>query len=82
MSISRPLLPLRQLFRLFHIYHTLVSNGLDEMLAEAHVPWFVRLPLYLTPAYWLSDKTRPRGERIRRTLEELGPIFIKFGQIL
>ncbi|MDM8546280.1 ubiquinone biosynthesis regulatory protein kinase UbiB [Candidatus Venteria ishoeyi] len=76
------LLPFRQVLRLFNIYHTLVRNGLDEMLEETQVSWVFRLPLYLTPSYWLSDKTRPRGERIRHTLEELGPIFIKFGQIL
>ncbi|MFX6007054.1 hypothetical protein ABTF07_20990, partial [Acinetobacter baumannii] len=31
--------------------------------------------------FW-RDLTAPRGERLRRALEDLGPIFIKFGQVL
>jgi ubiquinone biosynthesis protein len=31
--------------------------------------------------HW-ADQTRPRGERLRRALESLGPIFVKFGQLL
>src|SRR6185369_7171539 len=29
-----------------------------------------------------TDRRRPRGERLRRALETLGPIFVKFGQVL
>ena len=29
-----------------------------------------------------SNDPRPRGERLRLALEELGPVFIKFGQAL
>lgn len=32
--------------------------------------------------YWVPDKTLTRGERIRLALENLGPIFVKFGQII
>jgi ubiquinone biosynthesis protein len=38
--------------------------------------------LYLTPWYWLRGPLPPRAVRIRRVLEDLGPIFVKFGQIL
>jgi len=31
---------------------------------------------------WLKNIRHPRGIRIRRTLEQLGPVFVKFGQIL
>ncbi|VAW96172.1 Ubiquinone biosynthesis regulatory protein kinase UbiB, partial [hydrothermal vent metagenome] len=34
------------------------------------------------PWHWFRRETRSRGERIRCSLEELGPIFVKFGQIL
>lgn len=42
----------------------------------------VRFLIYLAPWYWLRGKREPRGVRIRRALEDLGPIFVKFGQIL
>jgi ubiquinone biosynthesis protein len=41
----------------------------------------VRFLRYLAPWHRLTRDT-PRGVRIRKTLEDLGPIFIKFGQIL
>jgi ubiquinone biosynthesis protein len=38
---------------------------------------------YFNPWYWFSKKDgKPRGEAIRVALEQLGPVFIKFGQIL
>ena len=36
---------------------------------------------YLLPWNWFREQA-PRGARIRRALEDLGPIFVKFGQIL
>jgi ubiquinone biosynthesis protein len=38
--------------------------------------------LYLTPWYYFPIKKYSRGQRIRLALEELGPIYIKFGQTL
>jgi len=73
---------IRQLIRLYTIYRTLVNNGLDEMIRATHLfPW-LRFLFYLTPGYWLQRRNLPRGARIRMALEELGPIFVKFGQIL
>ena len=43
-------------------------------------PLFVRLILWLTAR--LPAPRAPRGERLREALEELGPVFIKFGQLL
>jgi ubiquinone biosynthesis protein len=37
---------------------------------------------YLLPWNWVPRKHASRGERIRRSLEDLGPIFVKFGQML
>jgi ubiquinone biosynthesis protein len=43
----------------------------------------VRFLLYLSPLYWLRRNRLPAYPvRIRRALEDLGPMFIKFGQIL
>ncbi len=33
-------------------------------------------------AYFWRDTSRPRGERLRVALESLGPVFVKFGQLL
>lgn len=72
----------RQLLRLYTIYQTLVNHGLDEIIQATHLfPW-LRYVFYLTPGYWTRQRHLPRGARIRMALEQLGPIFVKFGQIL
>ncbi|MDA1107971.1 MAG: ubiquinone biosynthesis regulatory protein kinase UbiB [Proteobacteria bacterium] len=72
----------RQLLRLLHISFVLVKHGLDEVILATHLFRPVRYLVYFLPWYWLRGKRAPRGERIRLTLEELGPIFVKFGQLL
>ena len=71
-----------QLLRLLHINRVLVKNGLDEVIFAAHLFRPVRFMFYIAPWNWVKRTRKPRGVRIRRTLEELGPIFVKFGQIL
>lgn len=73
---------LSQLFRLIHINFILAKHGLDEILFATK--WFapVRFLVYFNPWTWVRDKDKSRGERIRLALEELGPIFVKFGQTL
>ncbi|MCB1876738.1 MAG: ubiquinone biosynthesis regulatory protein kinase UbiB [Chromatiales bacterium] len=71
-----------QALRLLHINWVLLRHGLDEIILAAHLFRPVRFLMYLTPWYWLRGELPPRGERIRRSLEDLGPIFVKFGQIL
>jgi predicted unusual protein kinase regulating ubiquinone biosynthesis (AarF/ABC1/UbiB family) len=34
------------------------------------------------PWRWRRSIRKPRGERLREALEELGPVFVKFGQML
>jgi len=70
-----------QLFRLFYINWILVRNGLDEVILATHLFRPVRFLRYLAPWHRLT-RTTPRAVRIRKTLEDLGPIFVKFGQIL
>lgn len=43
-------------------------------------PLFIRSILWVTA--FLPAPEAPRGERLRRALEELGPVFVKFGQLL
>ncbi len=69
---------------MIHIQRVLVEHGLDDFLKNTPMALPVRLSLLLHPRRWLAHKTRqlPRGQRIRLALEALGPIYIKFGQIL
>ncbi len=71
-----------QLLRLLHIQLVLVRHGLDELLLAAPLlgPW--RFLRWLLPWRWLRRELPPRAVRIRAALEELGPIFVKFGQAL
>ncbi len=68
--------------RLFKIAWVLSRNGVDELALT--IPLFrrIRFLTCLLPGYWLRDQEAPRAVRMRRSLEELGPIFVKFGQIL
>ncbi len=70
-----------QLLRLLHINWVLVRHGLDEVILATHLFRPVRFLRYLAPWQRLTRST-PRALRIRRALEDLGPIFVKFGQIL
>ncbi len=71
-----------QIIRLIHINFVLARHGLDEIILATHLFRPVRFLYYLAPWNWIPRKRGPRGVRIRRALEELGPIYVKFGQIL
>ena len=69
--------------RLMHITWVLLRHGLDEIILAAHLFRPIRFLKYFSPFYWVSRGKRPGYPvRNRRALEDLGPIFIKFGQIL
>jgi len=74
---------LRVIGRLLQIQRVLVRHGLDEIILATHLFWPLRYAFYLSPATWFErSRGGTRGERIRLALEELGPIFVKFGQAL
>lgn len=68
--------------RLIVIAWVLVRHGLDDVILAAHLFRPVRFLRYLTPWFFLRSRRGPRGARIRGALEDLGPIFVKFGQML
>jgi len=74
---------LRVLARLLQIQRVLVRHRLDELLPKHAALRPVRFVFYLSPATWFQRKLGGTpGERIRLALQELGPIFMKFGQML
>ncbi len=72
----------RQMLRVLRINQVLVRHGLDEIILATHLFRPVRWVFYLLPWNWLGRHRGPRAVRIRETLEDLGPIFVKFGQML
>jgi ubiquinone biosynthesis protein len=71
-----------RLFRLIRINFILVRYNLDEIIFATR--WFypIRFLSYFNPWHWFLKNKLTRGERLRKALENLGPIFIKAGQIL
>jgi len=73
---------MHNLLRLISINFTLARYGLDEIILSLH---FFR-PLYLlgliNPFNWFRGNERSQAQRLRLAIEELGPIFIKFGQMM
>ena len=67
---------------MLRIVRVLVRHGLDEFVFTLHLFRPYRFVLFLFPGYWLRDRTVPRGQRLREALEELGPVFVKFGQVV
>jgi len=66
--------------RLFKIIRVTLRYGIDEIaISGLKVPRTARL--IETLLFW-RDLSAPRGERLRKALEDLGPIFVKLGQVL
>ncbi|NOQ65351.1 MAG: ubiquinone biosynthesis regulatory protein kinase UbiB [Methyloprofundus sp.] len=70
------------ILRLTHIYKVMVSHGLDDLFFNTPLFKSARFLAIFSPNYWRNKDFEPRGVRIRRTLEDLGPIYVKFGQAL
>jgi ubiquinone biosynthesis protein len=66
--------------RMIGIQRVLMKYGLDEFVKETHLLRPLRFFFYMLPRR--RDTSAPLGERIRLALEELGPIFVKFGQAI
>jgi ubiquinone biosynthesis protein len=73
----------RVLVRLLQIQRALVRHGLDDFVRATHLYRPFRFLIYLSPWTWFQRSVGvTRGERLRLALEELGPVFVKFGQAL
>lgn len=70
---------MRAFLRLIHIVTICLRHRLDLLLPSAK-PWW--LALLLSPLRLLPKPAAPRAQRLRWAIEALGPISIKFGQLL
>jgi ubiquinone biosynthesis protein len=71
---------MRQLARLIFIAVTVLRYGLDDLALSGFRQRWVRALVRVGTIGRRLDA--PRGERLRMALERLGPIFVKFGQVL
>jgi ubiquinone biosynthesis protein len=74
--------PLRQIPRLLRIAAVLIRYRLDDLVDAAHLYRPLKLVRVFLPRPRAAIAAAPRGQRLVMALTELGPIFVKFGQIL
>ncbi|MFT4246916.1 MAG: ubiquinone biosynthesis regulatory protein kinase UbiB [Pseudomonas sp.] len=73
---------MKALLRAGRIGRVILRYRLDELLADTPAARWLRLARPFVPRASGEIATLPRGARLRLALQELGPIFVKFGQIL
>ncbi|MDP5136804.1 ubiquinone biosynthesis regulatory protein kinase UbiB [Rheinheimera baltica] len=68
--------------RFYHIQKTLLQFGLDELIPSQWQPWYAKL--FRRSLFWLRNRypEHPVGVRLRLALQSLGPVWVKFGQML
>ncbi|WP_111980295.1 ubiquinone biosynthesis regulatory protein kinase UbiB [Algibacillus agarilyticus] len=71
-----------RILRLYTIVKTLLIFGLDDLIPDRFKPWYYNI--LRASLFWLRDRhvDKSQGERLRLALQYLGPVFIKFGQML
>ncbi len=72
---------MRQLFRLLVILRVAIRYRLNSFIPSG-VSLKLPLRIALKALSWLPDNDMERGARLRTALQELGPVFVKFGQLL
>ncbi len=68
--------------RFYHILKTLLHYGLEQLIPQQWQPWYFRAAR--NTAFWLKNQHQDKteGERLRLALQQLGPVWVKFGQML
>jgi len=69
------------ILRLLEVYRVVVRHRLDLLIPEQRRRLWLKLLVGINPKGWRAPEA-PSGARLRYALEELGPVFIKFGQLL
>ncbi|GDX84037.1 putative protein kinase UbiB [Methylococcaceae bacterium] len=73
---------LKTLFRLVNIHWVFIRHGLDELVLQTPFMRPIRYLAIFSPYARFKNDVDSRGVRIRKTLEDLGAIYVKFGQAL
>lgn len=69
-------------WRLIQINFILMRHGLDDVVLSMPSLAKARFIRFFNPWNWRSNNMQTRGIRVRKAFEQLGPIFVKFGQVL
>ncbi|USS95972.1 ubiquinone biosynthesis regulatory protein kinase UbiB [Serratia symbiotica] len=71
-----------ELCRLYLIVRVFLSYGLDELIPKMRLRPLLRFGRRLL--FWMPNRhqDKPLGERLRLALQDLGPVWIKFGQMM
>lgn len=66
----------------YHVIKTLLQYGLDDVLPPKMTPWYFKLAR--NSLFWIRNKHKGKsgGERLKLAMQELGPVYIKLGQML
>ena len=72
---------LRDFIHLLQLLNIILKARLDTLLTEYSDSKLVNTLLFISP-WKIFSTNKPRGERIKGALQEAGPIYIKFGQLL
>ena len=72
----------KNIFHLYRIARVLIRHNLDEFVIALKLARPLTMLLSAVPRKWRSHYDEPRGVRLREALQELGPVFVKFGQVL
>ncbi|MEE7565709.1 ubiquinone biosynthesis regulatory protein kinase UbiB, partial [Xanthomonas sp. Kuri4-3] len=73
---------MKALFRASRIGRVILRYRLDDLLEGTAAERWLRLAKPFVPRATAAIAAQSRGARLRMALQDLGPIFVKFGQIL
>ena len=73
---------MKGMLRARRIGTVLLRYGLDDLLAGTPAARWLKIARPFVPRARADLAALPRGQRVRLALQELGPIFVKFGQVL
>ena len=71
---------MKQLMRLFTILRVSMKYRLDTFIPQSRQQLLTKLLMKVIAPFYSADDDR--GVRLRTALQELGPVFVKFGQLL
>ncbi|AQS38198.1 2-octaprenylphenol hydroxylase [Shewanella psychrophila] len=73
---------LKSIRRAYQVIKITLHYGLDELIPSKMTPWYFKL--LRNCLFWIRNqhKNKVGGERLKLAMQELGPVYIKFGQML